>query len=193
MHGSKFGPDGMMHTSRAGAGYPSSSCPPMPRASPRMGNAQMHSQQRRRCMSDDVVAVEVVLNLYDYSSDALVQGINDWAPVTGTGAFHAAVEVYGLEWSYCSTSRGDGIYSCMPRENTGHVYRESIPLGVTFNKVAQVEILLGQMSKNWSGEDYNMIWKNCCHFSDDLCQRLGVGAIPAWVNPTLGHSDMGGA
>jgi hypothetical protein len=131
------------------------------------------------------MAAEVVLNLYDYSSDALVQGFNDWAHLTGTGAFHAAVEVYGLEWSYCRTGSEDGIYSCMPRENCGHKFRESLPIGVTFMKIWQVEALLHQMGKEWQGEAYHLMWKNCCHFSDDLCQRLGVGPIPDWVNPTL--------
>lgn len=140
-------------------------------------------QRQRRRNSSDVS--EVVLNLYDFSDDGWLQNMNDWAQVIGTGAFHAAVEVYGLEWSYSATDSGDGLYSCAPRANGSHEFRESIPLGVTFMSIAQVDILLAEMAKEWQGDSYDLIWKNCCHFSDDMCQRLGVGPVPEWVNPTL--------
>jgi len=95
-----------------------------------------------------------------------------------------------LEWSYGFTeSPDDGIYSCAPKTNCSHQYRESIPLGVTFFSIRQVEHLLQQMRKQWQGKAYNLLWKNCCHFSDNLCQRLGVGSVPDWVNPTLGMDD----
>lgn len=137
----------------------------------------------------DKVGAEVVLNLYDYNGDAMVHDFNTWGRYFGLGAFHAAVEVYGLEWSYGFTEGPDGIYSVVPKTNCSHQYRESIPLGVTFFSIQQVERLLQQMSKQWKGQAYNLLWKNCCHFSDDLCRRLGVGAVPSWVNPTLGMSD----
>lgn len=175
-------------TTRLGNNSPPRYAPPhmMPPSAPQMGTAPYPgSRQRQRNPSDDMMAAEVVLNLYDYSADLLVQGLNDMAHLTGTGAFHAAVEVYGLEWSYCSGGKGDGIYACKPRENEGHCYRESIPLGVTFMKIAQVEELLSRMGHDWQGDAYDLLWKNCCHFSDELSRRLGVGQIPNWVSPTL--------
>lgn len=133
-----------------------------------------------------------MLNLYDYNNDAMVHDLNTWGKLIGLGAFHAAVEVYGLEWSFGFTEGpGDGIYSCPPKGNRSHRYRESIPLGVTFFSVQQIEMLLQKMGRDWSGQAYDLLWKNCCHFSDDLAQRLGVGALPAWVNPTLGHDKSG--
>lgn len=123
--------------------------------------------------------------MYDYSSFNLVQGLNDWAHVTGGGAFHAAVEVYGAEWSFCRTGEGDGIYCNPPKGNKFHMYRETIPMGLTFKSIQQVEQLIEDMAKDYSGQSYDLLWKNCCHFSDDFCKRLGVGHVPAWINPTL--------
>merc|ERR1719282_274777 len=37
------------------------------------------------------------------------------------------------------------------------------------------------MSKKWLGEDYDLLRKNCCHFSNEFAKRLGVGPIPNWV------------
>lgn len=123
-----------------------------------------------------------MLNLYDWGSSELVLGFNDWAKEFGAGAFHAAVEVHGMEWSY---SQVNGIYSIEPRSNECYSYRGSIPLGVTFLSQQQVESLLMQMEKDWDSQAYELISRNCCHFSDDFCQRLGVGEIPSWVNNPL--------
>ena len=30
----------------------------------------------------------------------------------------------------------------------------------------------------WLGEDYDMVTRNCCTFSNEFAQALGVGAIP---------------
>jgi hypothetical protein len=49
----------------------------------------------------------------------------------------------------------------------------------------QVEQLIETMAMDWSGQAYDIIWKNCCHFSDEFCQRLGVGSLPPWITPTL--------
>ena len=34
--------------------------------------------------------------------------------MAGTGAFHAAIEVYRVEWSYGFTDEGTGIFACDP-------------------------------------------------------------------------------
>ena len=39
-----------------------------------------------------------------------------------------------------------------------------------------------EMSKVWRGREYNLLRRNCCHFSDALCVRMGVGPIPTWVH-----------
>lgn len=38
------------------------------------------------------------------------------------------------------------------------------------------------MRAEWQGFAYNVLTKNCHHFSQALCERLGVGPLPAWLN-----------
>lgn len=141
----------------------------------------MHQQSQARA--------EVVLNLYDWKSNNLVLGLNDRARELGAGAFHAAVEVYGLEWSY---SQSCGVYHLKPRSNDNYEFRESIPMGVTYLSPQQVETLLHQMRKtDWDHEEYTLFYHNCCNFADDFCTRLGVGHIPSWVNNPLSQYNQG--
>merc|ERR1740121_1479007 len=46
---------------------------------------------------------------------------------------------------------------------------------------ADVRALLEMLKKEWPVYSYNTLNKNCCHFSNEFCQRLGVGSIPNWV------------
>jgi hypothetical protein len=149
--------------------------------SPR-GQRQRQPSQRRQPQG---VGCEVFLNLYDWKSNKLVAGFNDWARDTGAGAFHAAVEVYGLEWSY---SKSSGVYSLRAKSNDHYEFRESIPMGVTYYSPQQVETILQEMGNHdWNHQEYTLLYHNCCHFSDDFCVRLGVGNAPSWVNNPLSY------
>jgi len=106
----------------------------------------------------------------------------------GTGAFHCGVEVYGCEWSYSDIALapgekavGTGIFCCQPRHCEGHSYSESIPMGTTAMSEGEVLTLVSLLKKEWPVQAYSTLHRNCCHFSDELCQRLGVGSIPRWV------------
>merc|ERR1712156_1170272 len=54
-------------------------------------------------------------------------------------------------------------------------------MGETSTPVDEVLSLIWLLKKEWPGEAYSTLSHNCCHFSDELCQRLGVGSIPRWV------------
>jgi hypothetical protein len=41
--------------------------------------------------------------------------------------------------------------------------------------------LISILKREWVVHEYHTLRRNCCHFSNDFCQRLGVGDIPAWV------------
>eukprot|EP00420_Gonyaulax_spinifera_P020973 CAMPEP_0197917466 /NCGR_PEP_ID=MMETSP1439-20131203/83880_1 /TAXON_ID=66791 /ORGANISM="Gonyaulax spinifera, Strain CCMP409" /LENGTH=215 /DNA_ID=CAMNT_0043539543 /DNA_START=1 /DNA_END=645 /DNA_ORIENTATION=- len=101
----------------------------------------------------------------------------------GTGVFHCGVEVFGDEWSYSDTmsGAGDGIFCSVPRFCDGHSYTESLTMGRT--RVSEVEFqrLLKALKKEWTVSSYDILTQNCCHFSEHLCRRLGVGNIPDWI------------
>ncbi|CAE7949513.1 unnamed protein product, partial [Symbiodinium sp. KB8] len=123
----------------------------------------------------------VTVHIYDVTGTASMKVVNGVLRPFGAGVFHAAVEVHGREWSYGQTSRGHGIFESQPAACQRHSYRESVHMGCTDLAPSEVQKLITEMAKSWPGREYNVISKNCCHFSDELCQLLGVGPLPSWV------------
>merc|ERR1712232_1535563 len=37
------------------------------------------------------------------------------------------------------------------------------------------------LKAEWPGNGYDLLQRNCVHFCDEMCQRVGVGPIPSWV------------
>mmetsp|Transcript_78758 Transcript_78758/g.228655 ORF Transcript_78758/g.228655 Transcript_78758/m.228655 type:complete len:819 (+) Transcript_78758:155-2611(+) len=154
-------------------------------------------------------ANEVVLHVYDLGPKTA--GFNAGARALGFGAFHAGVEVYGAEWSFggeSSLSGGgekSGVFCCHPKGCTAHIYREAVAMGKTMYSPRQVYEILLKLMQDWPSQDYHPLRRNCCHFSCDFCNRLGVGDIPSWVTslatvgamlfqgPRLGMASSGGA
>lgn len=98
----------------------------------------------------------------------------------GVGAFHCGVEIYNQEWSF-GGGKGPGIFSCRPRENHEHVFRESITMGATTMTRQEVLALIKELREHWPSSEYDLLYRNCCHFSNTLCRQLGVGTIPDYL------------
>jgi len=134
----------------------------------------------------DTVGTVVTLHIYDVGPRA--RALNEVFRAMGTGAFHAAVEVFGQEYSFRATdTRGTGVFSCRPRGNADHVYRESLCMGTTPVTEKELKDAIKELSGRWQGRGYDLLRHNCCHFSEELCVKLGVGHIPTWVN-NLAHA-----
>jgi len=56
-----------------------------------------------------------------------------------------------------------------------------VKLPDTFYTNDEIESLLEVLKYEYTGGDYDLLRRNCCHFADDFCQRLGVGRIPGWL------------
>jgi hypothetical protein len=125
--------------------------------------------------------VEVRMNVYDLGTDFKVQTVNGILGMLGSGVYHAAIEVYGLEWSYGYCVEGTGVFRSAPRECQAHSYRSSEVLGTVETTRHDVEELLRVMSAEWQGQDYDLLRRNCCHFSDAFARRLGTKPLPSWV------------
>merc|ERR1712232_598631 len=71
------------------------------------------------------------------------------------GAFHAAVEVYGEEWSFYRTPNPTSCGVCKslrPRNHPVHVYRQSVNLGLTALKDWEVRYLIrAKLALAWPG------------------------------------------
>mmetsp|Transcript_123293 Transcript_123293/g.356253 ORF Transcript_123293/g.356253 Transcript_123293/m.356253 type:complete len:241 (-) Transcript_123293:39-761(-) len=129
----------------------------------------------------------VVVNVYDIGENGSGLLLNELLGPFGTGVFHCGVEVYGQEWSFSSIGDGflsasmTGVFSSLPRKCVGHLYRKSVPMGRTTMFKDGVDELIRLMAREWPVNGYDLLRRNCCHFSNELCLELGVGPIPQWI------------
>lgn len=129
----------------------------------------------------------VTLNVYDVSNNTKIETLNKCTKAVGAGGiFHAAVEIFGKEYSFGGTmqksrSKISGVFACEPKKCPMHHYRESVYLGDCELTPLQAYRILKDMRPHWLATDYNLFHKNCCFFSREFAIQLGVGDIPEWV------------
>ncbi|KAG4397888.1 hypothetical protein GLYMA_10G231400v4 [Glycine max] len=144
--------------------------------------------------------VKVMLHIYDVTNGSeskkrTIVGINNvlYGTIGLGGIFHSAVQqVYGDdEWSFGFCEGGDtGVFRCPAGKNTMYKYRKSFVLGDTNFNFFQVIEMLTQLSREWRGDSYDPLSKNCNHFCDEFCARLGVEKLPGWVNRFANAGDV---
>nr|GME06282.1 deSI-like protein At4g17486 [Ipomoea batatas] len=141
---------------------------------------------------------EVILHIYDVTNSAsdktnstILQINRIFKDGIGLGGiFHSAVQVYGdEEWSFGFCEQGTGVFSCPAGQNPMYSYRESINLGQTNYSIFKVNQILRELSREWPGCSYDLLSKNCNHFCDEFCERLGVPKLPGWVNRFANAGD----
>lgn len=131
--------------------------------------------------------VEVWLNVYDVSQFDSIRHINDFfasseSPLKFAGIFHAAVQIYNTEWKYGFTACGSGVHCGTPRKDHQHQFKQQIRLPNTLLAPRKIAKVLEELHVQYWGSEYDLLDKNCCHFADELCKRLGCGPIPSWVH-----------
>lgn len=126
---------------------------------------------------------QVVLNVYELTAFEQVNRLmaTEFFPIGG--ALHVGVEVYGREWSYNGgDGPGAGVRCEVPRSNCLHRFREALPLAKTPLSDGEVALVIGELVESWQPKDYHWLHRNCLAFANELCQRLQVGRIPAWID-----------
>lgn len=103
----------------------------------------------------------------------------------------------GIEYAYGANdiSGATGVFCHEPRKAPGFQYRTFIDLGerTAYSRVQTVEgkstyafvdgrKILHAMAKDYMGQDYDLLRKNCCTFAIEACMRLGIKSdeIPTW-------------
>ncbi|KAL5230077.1 hypothetical protein ABZP36_028853 [Zizania latifolia] len=141
---------------------------------------------------------EVVLHVYDVTNSDSEKTNNTILQINRIfkdriglgGIFHSAVQVYGDdEWSFGFCENGSGVFNCPVGKNPMYTYRERIVLGETDCSIATVNRILRELSREWPGDSYDLLSRNCNHFCDVLCERLGVPKLPGWVNRFANAGD----
>jgi len=126
---------------------------------------------------------QVVLNVYELTAFEQINRLMATELFPIGGALHVGVEVYGREWCYGGGEDPDAGVRCeVPRSNSTHRFRETLALGTTPLSDGEVALVIGALVETWHAKDYHWLHRNCLAFANELCQRLKVGRIPAWID-----------
>ena len=88
-------------------------------------------------------------------------------------------EVAGEEYSFAS---GAGVFTDTPKSAGGATFSHSIKMGNYEGSAADIRAAVADLRDEFGPDKYNVLLKNCNHFSDAFCQRLIGARIPAYVN-----------
>ena len=89
----------------------------------------------------------VTLHIYHVSTNSTVGTVNEYLEAIGTGAFHAGVEVNGVEWSYGYAPDRTGVFSNPPKGCKAHVYKDSLDMGETSKTEKEIDEILEQLKE----------------------------------------------
>lgn len=103
----------------------------------------------------------------------------------GASLLHSGVVINDREYAYGGhDQRGvTGVYWTKPKsEPPGGSFRCEILHGFTLATPDEIDATLRAASDNFLGASYNLLTKNCNHFSSYLCQKLTGKPGPSWLN-----------
>ena len=121
---------------------------------------------------------KVILNIYDLNK------INYYLHSFGLGFYHTGIQVFDQEYSFAShESSGTGVFECAPQNSFPEgTFRQSIELGVCTMSTKEIYSALDQLKSEFSGKSYNLLLRNCNHFSNEVSLKLLGTRIPGYIN-----------
>ncbi|KAI1436310.1 DUF862-domain-containing protein [Xylaria sp. CBS 124048] len=137
-------------------------------------------QSHRSTLS--LTRTEVIINVYDLLPPGRVSSVL-WA--IGASLLHSGVVINGKEYAYGGhDNRGvTGVYWTRPgTETPGETFRTEILQGFTFATQAEIDSIIRRASAEFDGADYNLLTRNCNHFTSYLCDKLTGRPGPGWLN-----------
>ncbi|KAI1810583.1 DUF862-domain-containing protein [Poronia punctata] len=125
---------------------------------------------------------EIIINVYDLLPPGRLSSVL-WT--FGTSLLHSGVVINGKEYAYGGhDERGvTGVYWTQPKtEPPGGTFRTEIPHGLTFATQAEIDSIIQRASVEFDGAGYNILTRNCNHFTSYLCEKLTGRPGPGWLN-----------
>lgn len=103
----------------------------------------------------------------------------------GSSLLHTGVVINGREYAYGGHDRPNttGVYWTAPRTvPPGGTFKMEILHGFTFAPQHEIDSIIKSTSEEFPGTAYNLLTKNCNHFTQSLCERLTGQRGPNWLN-----------
>lgn len=103
----------------------------------------------------------------------------------GSSLLHSGVVVNGKEYAYGGhDQRGlTGVYWTQPKTDPpGGTYRCEVLQGFTLAPQEEIDAIIKKASEAFHGTAYNILSRNCNHFTSYLCQELTGRPGPTWLN-----------
>ena len=128
---------------------------------------------------------EIYLNVYDLPEQTAT---NNALSSVGLGLYHSGVEFSGAEYSF-SAQGVSRTAPCLPEFG---VLRERLLMGSYHGTKSDFESILNTLrSGEFRPRQYDLVHRNCNHFSDALCVATVGAKIPAWVNRASSIGNAG--
>lgn len=147
-----------------------------------MSSKKSHKPARSHRSTLSIQKTEILINVYDLLPPGRISSTL-W--FLGTSLLHSGVVINGREYAYGGHAhRGKtGVYWTAPRtEPPGGTFRCELLHGFTLATPAEIDAIIREVSEEFLGTSYNLLTKNCNHFTSHLCQKLTGLPGPAWLN-----------
>ncbi|KAF3769015.1 DUF862-domain-containing protein, partial [Cryphonectria parasitica EP155] len=125
---------------------------------------------------------EIIINVYDLMPPGRFASLL-WT--VGSSLLHSGVVINGREYAYGGHDKPGvtGVYWTRPRTlPPGATFKQEILHGFTLSPQNEIDAIIHDVSNEFQGTSYNLLTKNCNHFTAYLCQKLTGRSGPGWLN-----------
>ncbi|EQL02654.1 UPF0326 protein hag1 [Ophiocordyceps sinensis CO18] len=147
---------------------------------PRDNTAAQPAIRHRATLS--LQKTEITIHVYDLLPPGRISSVL-WT--FGASLLHSGVVINGREYAYGGHDRRrvTGVYWTKPKtEPPGGTFRCEILHGFTLATQEEIDATLRNASDDFLGTSYNLLTKNCNHFTSYLCHKLTGTPGPGWLN-----------
>lgn len=107
------------------------------------------------------------------------------------GVYHTGLELYGTEYAFGGggATGASGVTLQRPRvppPGGSWKFEKTVDIAPLEKSRDEVQRIVTELKGEFSMGSYDLVAKNCNHFSEALCQRVCNQSIPAWVNALAG-------
>ncbi|KAG9253480.1 PPPDE putative peptidase domain-containing protein [Emericellopsis atlantica] len=151
----------------------------MPRQS-RSGSSRQSANRHRSTLS--LQKTEIIINVYDLLPAGRLSSVL-WT--VGASLLHSGVVINGKEYAFGGHDHPGvtGVYWTKPKtEPPGGTFKCELLHGFTLASDEEIEAAIRTASEEFQGTSYNLLTKNCNHFTSYLVNKLTGTPGPGWLN-----------